>query len=161
MAYYYQCITGAMIFFIALSYLRYKCVNAICWLILFSFLTFHVINSIDFSDMNWVVIDSIRVAALMIACLVFGMKTIKPIPYLCYSLVLFGFIFTNGLFLIDPALAPQELYVALTIMEVALFIQGMSAVYNAKTKNDSILNSNSNSFRYSVGRWLNRSNNAT
>lgn len=158
---YYHYFTGAMIFFIALSYLRYKCVNAVCWLVLFSFLTFHIIDFIDFDNLTWVAADSLRIAALMIACLVFGMKSIKPIPYLCYSLVLLGFIFTNGLFLIDPALAPQELYVALTIMEVALFIQGMSAVYNAKTKNDSILNSNSNSFRYSVGRWLNRSNNAT
>lgn len=157
----YHYITGAMIFFIALSYIRYGCVSALSALILSSFLSYYVIDLIPFWDAESAVIDSLRIATIMIACLVFGMKSIKPIPYLCYSLVLFGFIFTNGLFLIDPALAPQELYVALTIMEVALFIQGMSAVYNAKTKNDSILNSNSNSFRYSVGRWLNRSNNAT
>lgn len=151
----YHYITGAMILFIALWYYRYNCVSALAALVLCSFLSFYIIDFIPFFNIESAVIDSIRVALIMIGCMYFGAKSIKPIPYLCYALVLFGFIFMNGLFLIDPALAPHELYVALTMMEVIIFIQGMSAVYNAKTDNDTILSSSDNSIRDSARRWDN------
>ena len=158
----YHYIVGVMILFIALSYVKYGCVSAISLLVLISFLSYYIIEFLPFFNIESAIIDSIRVALIMVGCLHFGMRAVNPVVYLCYSLVLFGFIFVNGLFLINPVLAPQELYVALAVMEVAFFIGGMSAVYNAKIiKNDSILNSNTNNFRYSFGRWLGSSNNST
>lgn len=151
----YHYIVGAMIFFIALSYVKYGCVSALSLLVLVSFLSYYAIHFLPLFNIESAVIDSIRVALIMVACMHYGARSVKPIQYLCYSLVLFGFIFVNGLFLINPALAPNELYIAITFLEVLMFMYGMCAVYNAKTQNDSILNSNTNSFRYSCKRGLN------
>lgn len=157
----YHYVVGAMIFFIALSYIKYGCVSALSLLVLVSFLSYYAIYFLPLFNIESAIADSIRVALIMVACLHFSARSIKPLQYLCYSLVLFGFIFVNGLFMINPALAPYELYVAMMILEIAIFVYGMRAVYNAKTRNDTILNSNTNSFRYSNGRRRDSSYNTT
>jgi hypothetical protein len=155
----YHYITAAMVILTIASKIKLKCISALSLLVLINFLTYYATQFFNVWNINSAALESIRIAFVMIGCMHFGVKSIKPAPYLCYALVLFGFIFMNGLFLIDPALAPHKLYVALTIMEVVIFIQGMSAVYNAKTDNDTILSSSDNSILDSSRRWDNSHSN--
>ena len=126
-----------MLVFLTVSFVKYKCVSALSALVLFNFITYNFTQLINMWDNESVIIESIRIAFIMIACLYFGMRSLKPVPYLYYSVILFAFIFLNGLFLINPALAPHELYLTLTAIEVVFFLYGMRAVHRAKTKNDS------------------------
>ena len=142
----YHYITSLMIIALMFSWFKYSCLSALSALVLLNFATYCLTQFTVYVNSESAVIESLRISAIMIICMVLGLKSIKPFYYLCYSLLLFGFIVVNGLFLINPAFAPHELYLILTVAELLFFAKGVSAVHKAKTKYD-ILNSNANFFR--------------
>lgn len=132
----YHYITIAMAISVIAVYIKKKVVSALSILVIANFLSYYATYYSGVYFYESALTESIRIAFVMVLCLYFGAKAFHKVPYLCYSLVLFGFIFLNALFLVDQALAPHEIYVALTMLEVILFMQGLSASIKAKTKND-------------------------
>lgn len=132
----YHYMTVAMAILVLATYIKRKVVSALSVLVLANFLSYYATYYSGVYFYESALTESVRIAFVMVFCLYFGAKSLNPIPYLCYSSVLFGFIFLNALFLVDQALAPHSLYVVLTILEVVLFMQGLSAALQAKTKND-------------------------
>tara|TARA_Y100001963_G_C6604448_1_gene364070 strand:- start:329 stop:706 length:378 start_codon:yes stop_codon:yes gene_type:complete len=101
----------------------------------FNFLTFLALYHSPISGLEYTIIEACRTALFIVVCGVLAFKTTKPMPYLVYSLVLYGFIIGKGLFLINPALMPSEVYVFLTVLEILIFSYGHLAVQKAKTRN--------------------------
>lgn len=118
-------------------------VSAIGLLININFASHIILHNINPSYMIYVFCELFVYSSVSVACYILAFRANSATPYLLYSLVLFGFIFVNGLFILNPAYAPNEIYMALTIMEIMLFIYGSYAALTAKTRNDTILNSTS------------------
>ena len=133
---FYELALIAMVSSMAICLYKKSCVNVLCLLISVNFLTFLVLYYSPLEGGVYAVSEAIRTSAVMLTCGVFAYRSKKPKPYLFYSLVLYGFIFVNGLFLINPAFAPDELLIALTLVEIIIFINGHLAALQAKTKND-------------------------
>ncbi|MCP4989829.1 MAG: hypothetical protein GY928_28360 [Colwellia sp.] len=153
----YHYMTVAMAILVLATYIKRKVVSAISVLVLANFLSYYATYYSGVYFYESALTESVRIAFVMVFCLYFGAKSLNPIPYLCYSSVLFGFIFLNALFLVNQALAPHSLYVVLTILEVVLFMQGLSAALQAKTKNDIPDYNNANNDNTTRGRFISNS----
>ena len=107
--------------------------SAVSALVLLSFsiyfISYNLTSTLE-SQFAW---DSIRCAFIMVGCLHFACITLNRTPYLIYSLILFAFIFANGLMIFDVANVSNIIYIGLTIAEMLLFAYGIRSI--AKTKN--------------------------
>lgn len=133
---FYQLATVVMVIAMAICYIKYKCINVICLLVLSNFISFFALYYSPFEGYEYALLEMIRLACFSVFCMVFAVRSVNPLPYLCYSLVIAGFIFANGLFIYNSAIIPDHAHIFLTCLELVLFISGVLAVSKAKTRND-------------------------
>ena len=113
-------------------------VSALCLIPIIGFASVMVLYYSPVIPPNYYLLDSIRVSAIMIVVLLCGMKSNNPKLYLTYSVVLFSTITLNAFKLFFPGqFQINDLYLALTAMELVLFAFGVKITLNAKTKDAS------------------------
>lgn len=113
-------------------------VSALCLIPIVGFASYFCLHHSSLWGYEYYLTDSIRVSAIMIVVLMCGMKSNNPKLYLIYSVVLFSTITLNAFKLFfHGQFQINNLYLALTAMELVLFAFGVKITLNAKTKDAS------------------------
>lgn len=108
-------------------------------LVLISFSSFLILWFLIADQNAHIAWESIRVSFIAVLCTHFAIKSNSSTPYLLLCLVMLSFLIANGCFVLLGFIAPQSVYIALTIAEVIIFAEGIYKTRKAKA-NDSILN---------------------
>ena len=123
------------------SFIRTGLVNAICAIVIFNFASFLLFWFLISNPVYHAVWEMIRAASISLLCLHFSFRSKDPKPYTYLAILTLSFIILYGVHFFELFIINKGAYIALTIVEMIIFANGIFAIHKAKTKNDSILNS--------------------